>query len=170
MAWNWRRSLSLVRKPTKCKSQHAVGFPSYTAFPSRALCPRLLDVFTSITCHSLQNHLRTSLPDIGQVETDEVYVGVDSAGRQYVLPVQAKGHSDEIGVVQIEQDLLLCKHHFPNLICKAIAAQFIETDLIALFEFIEQENEVKKAQERRYRLVSASEISDEELVQYSTST
>ncbi len=37
--------------------------------------------FTGITCYSLQNHLRTSVPDIGQVETDELYVGVDKKGR-----------------------------------------------------------------------------------------
>ena len=30
---------------------------------------KLLDVFLSISCHSLQNHLRTSM-DIGQIEID----------------------------------------------------------------------------------------------------
>jgi hypothetical protein len=35
---------------------------------------RLIDIFTGVTCHSLQNHLRTSIPNIGQVETDELYV------------------------------------------------------------------------------------------------
>ena len=38
---------------------------------------RLIDIFTSVTCYSLQNHLRTTAPEIGQVETDEIYVGVD---------------------------------------------------------------------------------------------
>ena len=32
---------------------------------------RLVDIFTGVTCHSLQNHLRTTVPDMGQVETDE---------------------------------------------------------------------------------------------------
>ncbi len=35
---------------------------------------RLVDVFTGVTCYSLQNHLRTSVPGIGQVETDELYI------------------------------------------------------------------------------------------------
>jgi hypothetical protein len=50
---------------------------------------RLLDIFTGVTCCSLQNHLRTTVPNFGQVETDEIYVGVDRRGAHYVFPVQA---------------------------------------------------------------------------------
>src|SRR5690606_22118064 len=32
---------------------------------------RLVDIFTGVTCYSLQNHLRTYIADLGQVETDE---------------------------------------------------------------------------------------------------
>lgn len=127
---------------------------------------RLLDIFSGITCYSLQNHLRTTVPNIGQVETDEIYVGIDKSGRQYVFPVQAKGGSDEIGVVQIEQDIKLCKHKYPELICRAIAAQFIDSNKISLFEFTMQNDEVKKVTERQYHLVSPNDISKEELRQY----
>ena len=41
---------------------------------------RLVDVFTGVTCYSLQNHLRTAVRGLGQIETDEVYVGVDRRG------------------------------------------------------------------------------------------
>lgn len=41
---------------------------------------RLLDVFLGIACYSLQNHFRTTVPDLGQIETDEIYVGVDKRG------------------------------------------------------------------------------------------
>ena len=37
---------------------------------------RLIDIFTGLTCYSLQNHLRTTVPGIGQVETDEISVVV----------------------------------------------------------------------------------------------
>jgi hypothetical protein len=37
---------------------------------------RLLDIFTGVTCYSIQNHLRTVVMG-NQVETDEIYVGVD---------------------------------------------------------------------------------------------
>ena len=52
---------------------------------------RLIDLFAAITCYSLQSHLRTSVAELGGVETDELYVGVDRNGVHYVLPVQAKG-------------------------------------------------------------------------------
>lgn len=37
---------------------------------------RLIDIFTGVATYSLQNHLRTQIPDIGQIEIDELYVGV----------------------------------------------------------------------------------------------
>lgn len=48
---------------------------------------RLIDTFTSVTCYSLQSHLRTQVKGVGQVETDEVYIGVDKRGVHYVFPV-----------------------------------------------------------------------------------
>ena len=50
---------------------------------------RLVDIFTGVTCHSLQNHFRTTVPNMGQVETDEIYVGLDKRGVHYIFPVQA---------------------------------------------------------------------------------
>ncbi len=96
---------------------------------------RLIDIFTGITCYSLQNHLRTSIAGIGQVETDEIYVGVDKRGVHYVFPVQAKGGKDKLNIVQIEQDFALCASKFPSLICHPIGAQFMSNNTIALFEF-----------------------------------
>ena len=143
----------------------------YTSVDEQALLTklrynRILDMFTSSVCHSLQNHLRTTVKDIGQVETDEIYVGVDKDGRQYVFPVQAKGGKDELGVVQIEQDIALCKQKFPGLICRAIAAQFIDKNTIAMFEFAEIEGDVVKVAERHYELVDAEKIDTETLKKY----
>jgi hypothetical protein len=45
---------------------------------------RLIDIFTGISCYSLQSHLRTTVPKVGQVETDEIYIGVDRRGAHYV--------------------------------------------------------------------------------------
>jgi hypothetical protein len=127
---------------------------------------RLLDIFTGVTCYSLQNHLRTTVPGIGQVETDEIYVGVDKLGRQFVFPLQAKGGKDEIGIVQIEQDILLCNHKYPTLICRSIAAQFLGSNKIAVFEFTIQDGEIKKKVERHYHLVPQIKITPEELSTY----
>ncbi len=132
---------------------------------------RLIDIFSGVTCYSLQNHLRTSVPDMGQVETDEIYVGIDKRGAQYVFPVQAKGGSDELGVVQIEQDFALCKAKFPGLIAIPIATQFIGSSLIAIFSF-EQDSDGKVgiSAERHYRLVAPSGVTDEDLLRYRART
>lgn len=58
---------------------------------------RLVDVFLGITAFSLQNHLRTTVKNVGQIEIDEIYVGVDQQGRQFVVPVQAKGGTINTG-------------------------------------------------------------------------
>jgi hypothetical protein len=127
---------------------------------------RLIDIFTGVTCYSLQNHLRTFLAGIGQVETDEIYIGVDKKGRHYVFPVQAKGGTDKLNIVQIEQDFALCASKFPDLICKPIGAQFMEGSLIALFEFESTAEGVKLASEEHYRLVTPDEVTPEVLKSY----
>jgi len=127
---------------------------------------RLIDIFSGITCYSLQSHLRTTVAGIGQIETDEVYIGVNKQGVQFVFPVQAKSGKDKIGIVQIEQDLAMCKAKFPQLICIPIAAQFIDPQVIAMFQFEQEKSEVKISYEKHYRLVSPEELSDEDLVQY----
>jgi hypothetical protein len=128
---------------------------------------RLVDIFTGLTCYSLQNHLRTTLRDGSQVEIDEVYIGLDKRGAHYVLPVQAKGGRDKIGVVQIEQDFELCALKFPRLICRAIAAQFMEDDLMALFEFEPGRDGIKVTSEKHYRLVKPDDLSPDEMQNYS---
>ncbi len=127
---------------------------------------RLIDIFTGITCYSLQNHLRTTVPNIGQIETDELYVGVDKRGVHYIFPVQAKGGNDKLGVVQIEQDIALCEHRFPNLECRAIAAQFMADNIIALFELAIVDNDVRKVAEKHYQLVFSGSLSELELQEY----
>lgn len=127
---------------------------------------RLLDIFLGVATYSLQNHLRTSVANIGQVEIDEMYVAIDKRGRHYILPVQAKGGSDQLSTVQAKQDIACCAEKFPGLICRAISAQFIEDDLIALFELAPVGDEIKIVEERHYKLVSSDQISSDDLKIY----
>ncbi len=127
---------------------------------------RLVDLFLSLTCYSLQNHLRTTVRNVGQIETDEIYIGLDKRGAHYVIPVQAKGGKDRIGRIQIEQDIAMCAAKFPNLICLPIAAQFMDNNLIALFAFEEGEKDLVIATERHYRSVRPQELTVEELAIY----
>ncbi|MGH9786303.1 MAG: endonuclease, partial [Terriglobia bacterium] len=109
---------------------------------------------------------RTTVPNIGQVETDELYVGVDKKGSHYIFPIQAKGGTDRLSIVQIEQDLAVCAHKFPSLICRPVAAQFMLGDVIALFEFEEGENGVGICSEKHYKLVPPEEVTEADLESY----
>ncbi|MBI2346179.1 MAG: endonuclease [Deltaproteobacteria bacterium] len=127
---------------------------------------RLLDIFLGVAAYSLQNHLRTTVSGLGQVEIDEIYVAIDKRGRQYVVPMQAKGGNDRLSSVQTKQDIACCKEKFPQLICRAVSAQFISTDLIALFELGTSGEEIRILEERHYKLVPADQISENDLRGY----
>lgn len=137
------------------------------ALLTRARYNRLVDIFTGITCYSIQNHLRTTVSGIGQVEVDEIYVGVNKRGTHFVLPCQAKSPGDRFGIVQVMQDIALCQEHYPNAICKPIALQFINDNSVAMLELaVTEENEMFKlgiVEEKHYKLVPRAQISDEEL-------
>lgn len=127
---------------------------------------RLVDIFSGITCYSLQNHLRTTVPDMGQVETDEIYIGVDKKGAHYVFPIQAKSGKDKLNIVQIEQDFAVCHSKFPLLVCRPIAAQFMDEGVIALFEFEAGENGVTIVSEKHYKLVAPKDVTAADLKTY----
>jgi hypothetical protein len=127
---------------------------------------RLVDIFTGVACYSLQNHLRTTVSGMGQVETDEIYIGVDKKGVQYVLPVQAKGGKDKLSIVQIEQDMAVCAEKFPSLVCRPVGAQFMPNDVIALFEFEAGDQGIGVASEKHYKLVPPEEVTEADLQAY----
>lgn len=127
---------------------------------------RLIDTFLSLTTYSLQNHLRTTVKGIGQIEIDELYVGIDKRGCHYVIPVQAKGGKDQIGIVQTSQDIRFVQEKFPDMRCRAIAAQFMNDDIVALFELTLQEDEIKVVDEKHYRLVPARKLDQKAIRDY----
>ena len=142
------------------------AFDDKQALLAKVRYNRLVDIFSGVTCYSLQNHLRTTVPEMGQVETDEVYVGVDKKGAHYVFPIQAKGGKDKLSIVQIEQDFAVCATKFPLLVCRPIAAQFMGEGVIALFELESGEYGVTVASEKHYKLVSPKEVTDADLETY----
>jgi hypothetical protein len=127
---------------------------------------RLIDTFLRLTTYSLQNHLRTTVKGVGQIEIDELYVGLDNRGCHYVIPVQAKGGKDQIGVVQTTQDIRYAEQKFPGMRVRPIAAQFMDGGKIALFELMLQDGEVRVAEERHYRLVPADQLDQEAIRDY----
>lgn len=138
------------------------------ALLTRARYNRIVDIFSGLTCYSIQNHLRTTITDIGQVEVDEIYVGVNKRGTHFVLPCQAKSPGDKFGIVQVMQDIALCKERYPAAICRPIALQFNGEDNVAVLELaVREEKDVlllNVVDEKHYQLVPQSEISDSELM------
>ncbi len=147
-------------------SKHALG--DEQALLAKVRYNRLIDIFLGITSYSLQNHLRTTVKQIGQIEIDEIYVGVDTYGRQFVIPVQAKGGSDKHGMVQTVQDAACCFEKFPHLLCRPVSTQFMDDGRIAMFELIVDAGEVKIVRESHYKLVNGVDISAQDLSIYST--
>ena len=124
---------------------------------------RLIDTFASVTAYPLQSHLRSNIPGVGQMEIDELYLGINKQGTHYVIPVQAKGGKDKIGVVQIKQDVAFCARRFPEVLARPIAVQFMDQNVIAMFELLidPKDGTCKILEEKHYRLVPAEELSDD---------
>jgi hypothetical protein len=127
---------------------------------------RLLDVFTRLICISLQSPVSTDVPGLGRVETDEVYLGIEKREVRRVLVVQAKPASHAFSLVNVGQGLAMCRAKFPTLGPLAVGAQFMEPDLIAVFEFVETGSGVRVAEEKHYRLVPPDQLTAEELSWY----
>ncbi len=130
---------------------------------------RLVDTFMGLTTYSLQNHLRATVKDVGQIEIDELYIDLDTHGCHYIVPVQAKGGKDQIGVVQTTQDIRYAERQFPGLRCRPIAAQFMtreDRSVVAMFELTLRGDAVKVVEERHYQLVPASELDDKAIRSY----
>lgn len=127
---------------------------------------RLIDTFLGLTTYSLQNHLRTTVKGVGQIEIDELYIGLDKRGCHYVIPVQAKGGKDQIGIVQTSQDIRFVEEKFPGMRCRAVAAQFMDDGIVALFELTLQDDEIKVVDEKHYRLVPAKKLNQDAIRRY----
>lgn len=144
----------------------ANAFDDEQALLAKVRYNRLVDLFLGMTAHSLQNHLRTTVKGIGQIEIDELYVGLNRKGSQFIVPVQAKVGKDQHGVVQTEQDISFCREKFPNLICRPVSVHALRNNRIAMFELTLSDDEIRVIDQKHYTLVPASDISTEDLRRY----
>ncbi len=128
---------------------------------------RLIDIFTGLTCYSLQNHLRTSVPiwnpirqreESTQVEMDELYVGIDKHGQHYAIPVEAKSGNDSLNIVQIWQNAQVCRSKLARLPIRCVAVQAIADSVIALIELQAPDiDNIAVVEEKHYQLVVPDE-------------
>jgi hypothetical protein len=121
---------------------------------------RLVDTFLQITCYHLQNHWRTSIKNKGQCEIDDLYVGVDIDGKQYVVPIEAKSAKETINKVQVAQMIDLARERYPKLIIRAVGIQELKDGSLVFIEFpaATSIDEISIKEMRRYRLVEMKEI------------
>jgi hypothetical protein len=103
---------------------------------------RLIDIFAGITCFHLQSHIRTTIKGEGQIEIDELYVGIDENGNEYILPIEAKSpdERDRLGWFQISNLVKYGKQYFPNLICRPLAVKQLGKNMVWVIEFDDKDN------------------------------
>jgi hypothetical protein len=121
---------------------------------------RLLDIFLQITCYHLQNHWRTSIKNKGQCEIDDLYVGLNINGKQFVIPVEAKCANESLSKTQIVQMIDFAQDRYPKLIIRPVGVQEIKDGSLVLIEFTPaaHPDEIKIKEMRRYKLVPMSEV------------
>jgi hypothetical protein len=137
---------------------------------------RLVDYFCRAVAHSLQNHLRTKLKSVGQIEIDELYVAANRQGQHFVIPIQAKKKKDRLGVSQLLQDLEYCRRSYPDMKARAIGAQMqayqeegTTYDNIVLIEFEADDRAddivISKVAERHFVLMPYTAIGPADFAQ-----
>lgn len=130
---------------------------------------RLVDLFLGLTAYSIQNHMKTAIKTIEgrskQIEIDEVYVGVDQDGHQYLIPVQARRNGEGLSSDQIMSDILFCQqqidNNFPDMRFKSVGVEFTNSgDMhrIAFAEFELQNGHVRVKRDRVYLLKEIGEF------------
>lgn len=127
---------------------------------AKVLYNRLVDCFLGLTCYHIQNHWRTTIPGEGQCEIDDLYVGLDKRGRQYVIPIEAKGHKDALSKTQIAQAISFARKRYPLLILRPLGIHERRDGSIYMVEFEpgEHPDEISIVEMRRYKLVSMDQI------------
>jgi len=126
---------------------------------------RMLDIFLGITCYHLQNHLRTSVKAKGQVEIDDLYVGLNSDGKQFVVPIEAKSAKDRLSKTQILQGIDFARDRYSGLILRPVGIQEMKDGSLVLIEFTpgSHPDKIKIAEIRRYKLLPMADVPVAEL-------
>lgn len=118
---------------------------------------RLVDLFTGLTCHSLQSHYRSFVGIMGEVVIDELYVGHNRMGKHFVVTVRTTDREYPIDLDLAKRDAALCKARFPDMDAICLVAQLLLPDLIALFRVDCQSHQAMLLSERHYLLLGADE-------------
>lgn len=124
---------------------------------SRLQYSRLLGTFLKLTVHHLQSHVQTSVQKIGQVEVDDLYVGVDKEGEEYVIPVEAKNkeEGERLSVIQLHAMNEFARQKFPDTTARPIGVKLNSDGSITVVEINSTTDieEIKIKDVKKYRMV-----------------
>ncbi|MGI0013929.1 MAG: hypothetical protein ACREBU_10890 [Nitrososphaera sp.] len=120
------------------------------ALLARVRYNRLVDTFTGLTTYQLQGHFRTTIPRIGQVEIDDLYLGVNEDGEWSAIPVEAKVGNELLGVVQVRALTLFAKNRFSGLRVRPLGIKALLDGTLLFVEFNDQ-IEFEAVAPRRYK-------------------
>lgn len=120
------------------------------AMLARVRYNRLVDTFVGLTAYQLQGHFRTTVQALGQVEIDDLYLGVDESGNWAVLPIEGKVGGERLGIVQIRALSLFAKEQFPDLEVRPLGIKLLRDGTFLFVEFNDQ-TEFDALAARRYK-------------------
>ena len=125
------------------------------AMLARVRYNRLVDTFVGLTAYQLQGHFRTTVQSLGQVEIDDLYLGVDEDGNWAVLPIEGKVGVERLGVVQVRALSLFAREQFPDLKVRPLGIKLLNDGTLLFVEFNEQTDfdSVAARRYKRYELV-----------------
>ncbi len=124
------------------------------ALLSRIRYNRLVDIFMGLTAFHLQSHFRTTVAG-SQVEIDDLYIGVNTEGQGFLLPVEAKTFRENLGVTQIAAMVGFARQHYPELPVIPIGIKVLSDTSTMLIEFNDAQdlNQVASRRYKRYKLM-----------------
>jgi hypothetical protein len=78
---------------------------------------RLVDIFTGLTAYHLQSHVRAYVDEMGQIEVDDLYLGVNTDGEWFCIPLEAKpaNPGEQLGRIQVSSMVAYTEQEFPEL-------------------------------------------------------
>lgn len=116
----------------------------------------LLSHFTGLQVFRLKSHVRKGVRSVGQVEVDEVDVGValDITDTPIVFPIEAKAPPDALNWTQIAAQVTFAIQYFPGHTIRPIAVKVDYDSLIHILEFnlTKEPSELKVLRSATYKL------------------
>lgn len=97
----------------------------------------LVSHFTGLQVFRLKSHVRKGVKLVGQVEVDEVDVGIslNIADTPIIFPIEAKASPDALNWTQIAAQVTFAMQYFPDHVIRPIAVKVDYDSLIHILEF-----------------------------------